>query len=304
MDPPAPAVLCAVASGPAGIDAIAERLRSARRPIVRAIDRLVETGLATIDGERVTLADGVTYTADTIDRLTPSPYTVHVRDVVASTNAWAVELLEGDEERVVAVAERQRAGKGRRDRAWRSPRGGIWASLGDGRPLPAATGWVEGLALALATTEAALALGVDAGLKWPNDVVVDDDKLAGILVESTTAERRIRTITGVGLNANVDVTALPPRATSLRALTGPVTRAPVLGYIVHRFEARRGDPDATVRAWRRRCDTIGRAVVVEGDESTIRGTAVGLTADGALRVETDGDTVEIRPERCRRLRHR
>lgn len=297
------AVLGVLAAGPKPVTAVARSLDIERTALESSLEDLAARGLVEYIDDEVHLAEGVAYDRETLKRVTPSSYAVHVEDCVVSTNGWAADLLQTADDRVLAVAERQRGGRGRRGRSWRSPPGGIWASLADGRARPVETGWVEGLALALATTDAIRLLGLDASLKWPNDVTLDGGKLAGILVEIVGGQRRERTIAGVGLNANVDVNELPDRATSLQAHVGPVRRAPLLGHLVHRFEGHRSDPDATLAAWRTRCQTIGRHVSLERPDGVITGDAVGLTDTGALVVDTGDDTLVVRPERCRRLRY-
>lgn len=297
-------VLCALAAGPQDLETLANRLGADRESLDAAVSTLSQEGWVAVEADRVALDGPIDYGVEELEALTPEPYTTFLRTVVGSTNRWVAELVERGHERVLAVAERQRGGRGRRGRTWRSPPGGIWASLGDGRPRPAETGWVEGLALAVATAEAVRTFGLEATLKWPNDVVIGERKLAGILVEATTGERRDRTICGVGINANVDPDDLPPGAIALRERLGSVARAPVLGHVVHMFESYRQAPEATLESWRAQCATLGRSVRVELADGRLDGTAVGLTEAGALVVESASGVVTVRPERCRQLRHR
>ncbi|MFW6448809.1 MAG: biotin--[acetyl-CoA-carboxylase] ligase [Halobacteriota archaeon] len=298
-------VLAAVAGGPATVATVAERLGSDPSSVEVAAHSLADRGYLVIDLPTLALADGLEYRQEVLVRLLPPAYTAEVRQTVDSTNRVAGELLEGGHERVLVAAEVQTAGRGRRGRSWRSPPGGIWISLGDARPRPAPAGWIEGLALTLATADAVEGLGLDPRLKWPNDVTLDGSKLAGVLVGVTTAGSvRIRTIAGLGLNANVALADLPPAATSLRAHVGDVTRAPVVAAIAWSYERYRAEETRTVDAWRKRCDTIGRSVVVDTVDGRETGRATGLDEEGSLQVERDGETVAIRPERCRRLRYR
>ncbi|MFP4628777.1 MAG: biotin--[acetyl-CoA-carboxylase] ligase [Halobacteriales archaeon] len=297
-------VLAAVAAAPAPVAVVAERLRADGAAVEEAVRSLRERGRLRGDAPAVELADGLAYRGAVIEELVPPAYRVELRQTVDSTNRLAADRLEAGAERILVVAEAQTAGRGRQGRSWRSPRGGIWASFGDAHPHRASTGWVEGLALAMAVVDVVDGLGLDARLKWPNDVTLDGGKLAGVLVSATTVgATRTRTVAGVGLNANVEPADLPTGSTSLQSHVGPVVRAPILAAIAWAFEGYRRDREETLAAWRGRCDTVGRDVVVETTDGRVRGVATGLTADGALEVDTDGETLAIRPERCRRLRH-
>jgi BirA family biotin operon repressor/biotin-[acetyl-CoA-carboxylase] ligase len=220
----------------------------------------------------------------------------------------------------VLIAEHQSAGRGRLDRTWEAPpRAGLALSVLL-RPydvpvfrwpwLPLATG----LAVAAAVREQA---GVEAVVKWPNDVVVDERKLAGVLVERVEPSggaRAAAAVIGIGLNVSMTSEELPvPDATSLRledarttdrtVLTKAVLRA--LAGVVGAWERTAGDPSGGLRdAYVAACTTIGRDVriVLPGDE-TATGHAVGVDDHGRLLVDTDngrrafgaGDVVHVRP---------
>jgi len=225
-----------------------------------------------------------------------------------STNAdLAAAAAAGGGEGLVLVADRQTAGRGRQGRSWDAPPGsGLTASvlLRPRAPL-ARLGWLPlltGLAVAEAVEEVA---GVPARLKWPNDVLVGDRKLAGVLVELHTGPPSVphdgpAAVVGLGLNVGLGEHELPvPTATSL-AIEGArtVDRGAVLGAVLAVLEARYrawsdadGDPDASgVRqAYLVRCATVGRRVRVAlaaGDR--LEGEAVGVDPAGRLRVADDG----------------
>lgn len=151
-----------------------------------------------------------------------------VQDVVGSTNAEAMDRLRAGE---VAphwfVAREQSAGRGRRGSAWSTPRGNLAASLlwplrGVPAPVAPLYGFVAGVALAAALRGIA-GSGLGLGLKWPNDVLVDGGKLAGILLERDGATPDAIVI-GFGVNVAVAPQGLPYRATSLAEqgiVTGP-----------------------------------------------------------------------------------
>src|SRR6185312_7690846 len=127
-------------------------------------------------------------------------------DAVDSTNTVALTLArEGERGTVWVTAERQTTGRGRRSRAWQSPAGNLYASVLLNDPCAAACApqlsFVGALALHDAISECAPGLDQRLRLKWPNDVLLDSTKLAGILVEGETLpSRRFVAVIGMGTN--------------------------------------------------------------------------------------------------------
>lgn len=216
---------------------------------------------------------------------------VRVVDTTVSTNAdLAAAARAGEAEGLVLVAEHQTSGRGRLDRTWESPtRAGLTFSVLLRPALDLAHLSLLPLIAGLATVEAISAVsGVDAGLKWPNDVLVDGCKLGGLLVEIAGGAAVI----GIGLNVSTREDELPfDRATSLAIAGGLTDREPllkeVLRTLARRYTAWRwsGEPTSVLPAYRQRCETIGAEVVLElpGGE-TVRGTAVDVDDDGRLVV--------------------
>ena len=306
MDRVSTGILCGHAGGdfnptrpPAsGIDSAALDQRIA---LLEARALLTDRG----DG-RAVIHPSLRYTIDGLARLLPARLQLEVTDRVASTNARGRTATGPSPPRLgIIVAREQAGGRGRYDRVWHSPRGGIWTSVVDLNERQPTASWHDQLAMSVATTDVAAALGLDARLKWPNDVVgPDGGKLAGVLVEATTAGGRIeRTVVGVGLNANIDPAVLPAGATSLMAHLGVVSLAPVAGYLLTSFLHRRQRPAATIDAWRRASHTLGREVVVSTPQGDLTGIATDIDANGSLRLETDDTAHTISPDRCRRLRY-
>ena len=151
-----------------------------------------------------------------------------------------------------------------------------------------------------------VATGVVAELKWPNDVLVNGLKLAGILLEHPGGAA---VILGVGVNVNQLSVDLPPGATSLRALTGrPLAREPLLAAILNDLanaydRADREGVDWIVPGWRSRSSMLGKPVSFQRDGATIRGVAEDLGSDGALLVRLgDGTRVSVIAGEVERLR--
>jgi BirA family transcriptional regulator, biotin operon repressor / biotin---[acetyl-CoA-carboxylase] ligase len=247
-------------------------------------------------------------------------------EVLASTGSTNADLLAragaGAPEGVVLAAEEQTAGRGRLGRSWVSPpRAALTFSLlvrPDTVP-PARRGWLPLLAGVSVASAVRAAAGVDARLKWPNDVLAGPAKLGGILAEAAGDA----VVVGIGLNVSTEPGELPPPgptpggslpATSLRALgVGDGDRERLLTEILaafeHWYEAWRqaaGDPDRCgLRAeYTRLCATIGRRVRVEQPGGQLlSGLAVGVDPDGRLLVRVSsgaevpvaaGDVVHLR----------
>lgn len=230
----------------------------------------------------------------------------HVREA-DSTNALARELAEaGAPDGLVVVAETQRAGRGRLGRAWSSPAGGIWFSLLlRPRLLPSAAAMLT-LGAAVAAAEATEAVaGITCGIKWPNDLLVNGRKVAGILTEMSAELDQLNYIVlGVGLNANFAAALLPDgllvRATTLMEEKGEkISRAAWLGAFLNRCEHWRrlletGARQRLISAWRSRSVTLGQSVTVTTPAARFSGRAVDIDSDGALVVETeDGARVRV-----------
>ncbi len=220
----------------------------------------------------------------------------------SSTNAdVAAAAKAGSAEGLVIIAEHQSSGRGRLDRQWESPpQAGILLSALVRPPVDVGSWPLLPLLTGLAIVEAVAAVGkVDARLKWPNDVLVDGRKLAGVLCE------RVDTAVVVGFGLNVSTTAeeLPvDTATSLLIAGGATDREPLVKEVLRSFARRysvwcdtAGRPESVLPAYRDRCETIGREISLQlpGGE-TVRGTATALDDDGRLIV-TDHATGESKP---------
>lgn len=226
------------------------------------------------------------------DRPVAAPSVVRL-GVVDSTQAVAFALAEqGAPDRTVVVAEHQTAGRGRRGRRWLDEPGASLLVSILVRPRLAVAHWpLLSLTAAVATAEAlTAAAGVAARLDWPNDVLVDGRKVAGVLLESRVGPAPVVV---VGIGVNVAQTRFPPElaglATSLALAAGrAVDREAVLAALLDRFDHWRDRLEregfAPVRArWLALAAILGRRVSVEGRT----GVAVDLDADGAL-VLADG----------------
>jgi BirA family transcriptional regulator, biotin operon repressor / biotin---[acetyl-CoA-carboxylase] ligase len=216
-------------------------------------------------------------------------------DVVDSTNHYLLECAaDGAREGIVAVADEQTAGRGRLGRTWVAPPGSALLVSVLLRPkLPPERLHLLTLATALAVID--VLQGVDARLKWPNDVVVDDDrKLAGILAEADGAGAMV-----IGMGLNVRSEGLAPEVRDTAAAYD-VDRRELLVAWLCRLHTRLDALDDTVPDAIARSATLGRHVRVELARETFEGTARALTDEGYLvvndRIVTAGDVIHLRAD--------
>jgi len=247
-----------------------------------------------------------------------TPWTdVRAVATTGSTSADVADLArDGVPEGLVLLAAHQSAGRGRLGRSWTAPPGTSLACSALLRPEAVPVNrwsWLTllaGVAVVEALDDVA---GVAAVLKWPNDVLVADRKLAGILTERIETPSGHAVVLGVGLNVTARRADLPEGGTSLSAETGTTTPtdgtatgaplAPVAVALLRRLGAAyrdwtgtAGDPAAGLaEAYRRRCSTLGRQVRAELPGGTqVEGTAVDLDVAGRLLVRgADGAEVTV-----------
>jgi BirA family biotin operon repressor/biotin-[acetyl-CoA-carboxylase] ligase len=299
-------ILRHLADGPVTGPALAEQLDVTRAAVWKHIEALREEGFEIASsGSGYTLESIPEFGGSAIEFGLSAPFTVEYHDSIGSTNSRARELAEGGEQNVAVVADRQTGGRGRLDRAWSSPSGGIWLSILLRPGVPAVHAPLFTLAAAVATTRAVRALDVDATIKWPNDVQVDGRKLAGILTEMEGEADRISwLVVGIGLNANVDSETLPGDrpATSLRAETGDVNRRELTQQLLETFWELSEQPDSILSAWRELTATLGQRVRVETQTAEIVGEAVGIEFPGSLIVDTGSEEITVTAGDCEHLR--
>jgi len=225
-------------------------------------------------------------------------------DTVDSTQRHAAALAAGGAaDGTAVVAETQTQGRGRRGRVWQDARGAsLLVSVVLRTSLPPARLPMLSIAAGVAVAEALNAVaGLDARLKWPNDVLVGGRKIAGVLLE----RHGDAVILGIGINVTRDAipSELAERATSIADEGGSPDREALLEKLllaVGRWRARlEREGFEPVRAqWTAQAGMLGRHVTVDG----VAGIALGIDTDGALLVQTDtgptrvlaGDVVERR----------
>jgi BirA family transcriptional regulator, biotin operon repressor / biotin---[acetyl-CoA-carboxylase] ligase len=240
--------------------------------------------------------------ADAAPRLGVFGRCIHYFPIIGSTNDVAAELATaGGAEGTVVFADAQTAGRGRRGRTWFSPTGaGLYVStiLAPARAIdPTRARMITTLAAGVAIVEGiAEATGLQADLKWPNDLFVARRKLAGVLAEG------VADAVVLGYGINVGPAAYPPglsaRATSLESELGRrVDRPPVFAETLAALAARYDDLlagrfDAILDAWRARAPACqGARVSWTTTAGERRGVTAGIDDQGALLIKT-ADRIE------------
>ena len=226
---------------------------------------------------------------------------------IDSTNRYLIdEARAGAPAGLVVVAEHQTAGRGRLGRTWLAPPGASLLMSVLLRPTIAVERrHVLVMAAGLAMAEAVEAeTGVAAGLKWPNDLLVGNRKLAGILAEATGDALVI------GIGVNIDWHEVPDELAAIATacnLEGgrPTSREAIVRTFLDGYGARLSDLDGARRGYEARLLTVGRRVRVEQADGVLAGVARGVDAAGHLLVELDdrslatitvGDVVHVRAE--------
>ncbi len=231
---------------------------------------------------------------------------IQVFQQTTSTND-VVEKLARDEvaEGVVVFAESQTRGRGRLGRRWHSPSGkGLWFSMllrPQMRPeaatrITVASGTALNRAIAAHTA-------LKPEIKWPNDILLQGRKVAGILTELTAELDRIRYVNlGIGVDVNLTASDFPAElrklSTSLKIESGKlINRAELAVTILRELDSDYGrisGPSfgALANEWESYCSTIGQAVTVRTGDREIRGRAESLSEDGALLLRTDHGHLE------------
>ena len=255
-------------------------------------------------------------TAKTVERLVSSlARKVELHDELGSTQERARELArDGAEHGTLVISRVQTGGRGRLGRRWGSPPGGLWMSVVLRPDFEAVFASRITQTAAVAVAKTLRCLGVDARIKWPNDLLVREHKICGILAESSVgnapmasksvrpdpARRLDHVVLGVGMNANLDPEDLgvPDRpVTTVRAELGrDVDFVDVLKVLLQNLETgltNIEDFGTVLKDWRTLNCTLGRKVRAQRFGETLEGTAIDLNPDGALILDTENGIIEL-----------
>jgi BirA family biotin operon repressor/biotin-[acetyl-CoA-carboxylase] ligase len=225
---------------------------------------------------------------------------------VDSTNLQACRLGdEGAADGLVVIADRQSSGKGRMGRHWESPGGvNLYASILLRPPvLPFEAPKLTFLSAVAVCRAIKSCTGLQPTVKWPNDILLNGAKVAGLLNEMSSETDQVHyVVLGIGVNLNMNVEQFPSDlrypATSLAIATGKaVSRLTFTRSLLQELDSlykiylEQGSTPI-LSAWTELCDLTGRAVQVDCSNLLIEGTMVGLGDDGALLVQTSAGKIE------------
>lgn len=234
-----------------------------------------------------------------------------VFDEVDSTNATAKDLAKkGAQEGTVVLARTQKQGRGRFDRRWESPEGGVYLSLVLQPQVPLKNISLLSFVAALAVVKTINTYGVHATIKWPNDVRVNRRKIAGILLESEGEGSTITSvIVGIGVNLGIDLKRLPVELqTNSTSLQDELLRVVDYDKFLKKFfsmfhylyviyqEHRFSD---IIAEWKTFADTLGKQVRIQTMTETLQGTAVDVDESGFLLLRTsEGEIMKVLSGDC------
>ncbi len=219
-------------------------------------------------------------------------------DKVGSTNDLAKQMAgSGKFDPVgLVVAEEQTGGRGRFRRVWTSPRGGIWMSLIVRPKISVSSAGRVALLAAVAVAEAIISTtSLPARIKWPNDILVNEKKVCGILTEMAAEPGLVEyLVVGIGLNSNFEADRIKAHRTPVTTIQSelgrPVERPKMISEIVRRFLSglasleRKGD-QTLIDRWRELSVTLGQDIRLQLAGQTVAGLAVDINDDGALVVD-------------------
>jgi len=229
---------------------------------------------------------------------------------VNSTNSVAKKAIRDRRihlpEGTVIIAYEQTAGRGRLGRTWHSPYGGVWMSIILFPDLePAYISKITLMAAVVLVQSLKTLFNIPALIKWPNDIILEDQKLCGILTEMSAESDRINyVVEGIGVNANIDMEQFPEeirkQSTSLQEILGKqISKIRFTRLLLENFEKyydllQRKQFMPILKEWKLNADTLGRNITVLSAGQVISGEAVDITSEGALVIKKEnGETVSI-----------
>ena len=231
---------------------------------------------------------------------------IYHQSVDSTNNEAKKEAAAGAPEGTVIIADEQTGGRGRLGRHWVSPKGtGIWMSIILKPELePAEAAKITQLTAASVATALRNVTGCEAGIKWPNDIIINKKKVCGILTEMSAELNSINhIIVGIGINVNVDPEEFPEEvraiATSVKESVGrAIYRKEIVLEILRVFEdlyldfIRRKSVDKSVEICRKYSVTLGNQVRIISKDKIVHAEALDLTEDGELIIKNEAGEIE------------
>ncbi len=218
----------------------------------------------------------------------------------------ALHRAEGVNEGTLIIAERQSAGKGRLGRKWFSPAGGIWLSVILYPQLsPSYISRITLMTAVAAVKAIKICTQIKSQIKWPNDILINEKKVCGILTEMSAELDIINwVVVGIGINTNIDHRDFPEdiqeNTISLKEVSGKeILQVKLVQVFLQEFEKyyeilKRREFSSVLKEWKLYSHTLGKKIRVDTGERIITGEAVEINEEGALILKKeDGELVKI-----------
>ena len=224
---------------------------------------------------------------------------------VFSTNSIA-KFLAGHnaEEGTVLISEIQTNARGRLGKKWEAPDGGVWMSMILRPNVPPARIGLITLATGVAIAKSIRSLGLDAKIKWPNDILIHGDKMSGVLTEVNATFNEIDwIIVGIGIDSNIKLEDFSEdirigTTTLTQELPTKIDENELIAIFLNEFEKvyklyKDGEIEAILKDWRNLSDTIGKYVnITQTGGKITQGYVVGINNEGSLIIERQDGTLE------------
>lgn len=300
-----------------GLEELSNRLLLSEEDIEKQVEQLKQLGynlsINKQKGYRIIARPDILLPSEIKNKLTTRymGQSIYYYPELISTNITANQLTgeKGNKTRegTIVIAEKQSGGKGRADKRWISPPGGIWLSIIlYPEVVPSQISLIT-LMTAVAVTKTIIQLFpyTKVQIKWPNDVLINNRKVCGILTEVNTVANTIKwVIIGIGINVNNDFLCLPAdireNSLSLKEVTGQsIKRVNFIRHLCIELERfyellKKGDFLAILEEWKLYNNILGKKVDVNIGEKIITGEAIDINEKGALIFKTDtGEIKEI-----------
>ena len=235
---------------------------------------------------------------------------VYYFEEIDSTQNFAQNIAADKKENgTIIIAEKQTSGRGRLDRKWTSPKGGIWFSLIIHPKFDVSSSTLIPILSAVALSKSIKSvLDIETEVKWPNDITMNGKKVAGVLVDASFQTNSIDyLILGIGINFDIDAKKLEKRLTKtpnfygIDSLRGKENKTPpktllkefLLQFEKNLFQLDKGEKSKIVKEWTKRAAGIGKKITINTSNGKISGISQGIDNDGALKIKTKNETKKI-----------
>ena len=235
---------------------------------------------------------------------------VYYFEEIDSTQNFAQNIAADKKENgTIIIAEKQTSGRGRLDRKWTSPKGGIWFSLIIHPKFDVSSSTLIPILSAVALSKSIKSvLDIETEVKWPNDITMNGKKVAGVLVDASFQTNSIDyLILGIGINFDIDTKKLEKRLTKtpnfygIDLLRGKEDKTPpkkllkefLLQFEKNLFQLDKGEKSKIIKEWTKRAAGIGKKITINTSNGKISGISQGIDNDGALKIKTRNEIKKI-----------